>query len=668
MFVETDPPKEAATLKAEPLDLENQEPKSGFLEKGGENSSNRGGGAGGASSSHHQELTLSYMCENTQLGFGDKEAAGSGTDLLGSLDKARSKGKEVALDFPADDDQRWVERDFLQLGGGSGCKGPGKREIDEGDADPNEENKGKKPKIEPLGLSLAPPSLSLSLNSLNPAPNGNVGAAATAGSMPISSSAAGTSAGPATAGVISTGTAAATTAPAFADPQVAAPVRRTQSNNTLNTRASSDDFTVSLSHSCSLAFSHNPSCSLTRNSTENYEYSRGTDHIWYAGGGEGTNGSVHSRFRPVGDGTNNSISFSNHGGFSRVWNGTNNRDIGSNAFKGTGSECSSFFPSELPARSVKDIHKAGSESAPNSINIRPDLLLKNILIEPLSSVKKLLLEVSNDVIQATKDYLRTLMNDPEKRDEFTNLQRRLSRRSDLTFPSLVHAHKAQIDILVTVKTGLENYLYGKTPRPTTELVEIFLLKRCKNVKCNTVLPVEDCGCDICSTKEGFCSACMCPVCMKFDCAENTCSWVGCDVCSHWCHALCGIEKNLIKPGPTLKGTAGTTEMQFHCLGCGHASEMFGFVKDVFLYCAKDWGLEILKKELDCVRRIFRASEDAKGRELYRKTDEVLTMLEKKLVSSAAACDSLSQFLKCESNHLFLLDSLSSMHFEQGFSV
>ena len=70
------------------------------------------------------------------------------------------------------------------------------------------------------------------------------------------------------------------------------------------------------------------------------------------------------------------------------------------------------------------------------------------------------------------------------------------------------------------------------------------------------------------------------------------------VCSHWCHAACALESNLIKPGPTLKGAMGTTEMQFQCLGCNHASEMIGFVKEVFNCCAENWIPETQMKELD----------------------------------------------------------------------
>lgn len=82
------------------------------------------------------------------------------------------------------------------------------------------------------------------------------------------------------------------------------------------------------------------------------------------------------------------------------------------------------------------------------------------------------------------------------------------------------------------------------------------------MKCKLVLPVEDCECKISSTMKGFCNKCMCPVCLNFDCANNTRSWVRCDVCSHWCHMACGLEMIFIKSGPSLKGAAGTTEVQF----------------------------------------------------------------------------------------------------------
>ncbi|KAJ6324178.1 hypothetical protein OIU76_011473 [Salix suchowensis] len=96
-------------------------------------------------------------------------------------------------------------------------------------------------------------------------------------------------------------------------------------------------------------------------------------------------------------------------------------------------------------------------------------------------------------------------------------------------------------------------------------------------------------------------------------------------------------------------------MQFHCIGCNHASEMFGFVKDVFVCCAKDWGLETLIKELDCVAKIFKGSQDFKGKELNTKAEDLLSKLERNMLSSKDACNAIIQFFNCKfSDHELLL--------------
>ncbi|KAJ4972770.1 hypothetical protein NE237_005944 [Protea cynaroides] len=562
-----------------------------------------------------QELTLSYLCENPKLGFQEKDI--SGKNLLSALEKDRYKGKEVISENP-NEEERLVERDFLQL---NGVRGAGtKRELDD---EIERVNIEKKAKLETLNLSLALPDVSLTLIS---SPN--------------------------------------------ADPSAPPrPARSTQSlapsNNNTRT-ASSDDFTAaSLSYSYSVPYSHNASCSLfTRNSTENYEYSIGsqqkdTDQIWY--GGEGTNGSVHSRFRPVGDG----VVLANHGGGGGTGGGFGhqlmhgnrqfNKDSCNSLYRTTSSDNQSFFPSELPARPRKDTASVDSRGRASGKNpdgsrprkfTRPERILFEIVSDSVPEMAHIIQELPDETIELAKEHMRSLIVLPEKREELANLQNRLERRSDLTFETLSKSHRDQLELLVAIKTGLVNYISGENRLPMTELVEIFLLMRCRNVNCKGLLPVDDCDCKICSTKKGFCSACMCPVCLNFDCASNTCSWVGCDACSHWCHASCGIQRNAIRPGSSLKGgPTGTREMQFYCLGCEHASEMFGFVKEVFLCCAKDWGLETLKKELDCVRRIFRGSENFKDKELQCKAEEALLKLENKIISPSEACDSILQFFK-----------------------
>ncbi|EYU30175.1 hypothetical protein MIMGU_mgv1a001724mg [Erythranthe guttata] len=538
-----------------------------------------------------QELTLSYLCENSKLGFSEKDISGDENNNSNNM---------------------WVERDFLQMNENRGNSSKREAENLEIDGQNREE---KKPKVESLNLSLALPDVSLSLAGSN--------------RVPIR-------AGPARS-VHSLGPASC--------------------NNTQTTY--SNDFTVS--HSYSHAVSHNLSCSLTRNnSTENYD----GDQIWNCG--EGTNGSVHSRFRPIGDGT---VALSNHGGgFNR---------------SAASSENISFFPSELPARPRVDAQSGDSRRNLEDVDVakgrkisRPERILREIVSESISVMAQIFHELTDETIESVKEHLRNIINSPEKKDELAPLQRRLERRSDLTNETLSKCQKSQLEILVAIKLGLGSFLHNKNRLPSQELVDIYLLERCRNVNCRRMLPVDDCDCKICSTKKGFCSECMCPVCLNFDCASNTCSWVGCDACSHWCHADCGIRKNLVRPGPRLKGgssssSSGATEMQFHCIGCGHASEMFGFVKDVFLSCAKDWSVETLVKELECVGKIFGGSEDRKGKELHLKAGEMVAKLKNNTMAPSDVCNSIFQFFNSTTNGFMEMGSSStpskdSPH-QQGFT-
>lgn len=573
---------------------------------GGSNNNNAVG-----SNSGMQELTLSYLCGSKKLSLADKDVHGDGDDesFLNSFDKMSQKGKEVMVSENSNQDGKWVERDFLSLS--ETREDSSKRSVEEEDVERERESvRDKKPKLETLNLSLALPDVSLSLTASNALHNNG--------------------------------------------DQQQQLVRTKPSRPSTTVTTYSTDYTApSLSHSYSHQFSHNPSCSLTRNSTENFEFSMSKDdHIWNCG--EGTNGSVHSRFKPIGDGV---LALSNHGGGTGI---SSFMQQGNNSqYKTTSSENHSFYPSELPARPRFEAH-SGDSRGRNSENLRmfegldggmvrnvsrPERIVREIVSESIPIVSLTVQEFSDEVVASTQEYLKNLIEN--KKEELVSLQNRLERRSDLTKETLSKGNKVQLEILVAVKMGLSSFLYGNLQ--LSEMIEIFLYRRCRNVTCKSLLPVDDCDCKICSGNKGFCSSCMCPICLNFDCASNTCSWIGCDVCSHWCHAVCGLQRKLIKPGPSLKGPSGTSEMQFHCIGCGHASEMFGFVKDVFMCCAKDWGLETLLKELDCVRRIFMGSEDRKGKELHFKTDDLLLKLQTKIVSPSDACNYIMQFFNYAEN-------------------
>jgi hypothetical protein len=544
----------------------------------------------------NRELTLSsYLCDKPTLASAAAADAAAASAAAGpSSPPNPNSSADAAADAAA---KLCVERDFLHLSapkrGGGDPPGPG---------DDSSVVGGKKPRLDSLQLSLSlasdepaqrssqPPQHSNHLPSLlpsAPAPDGDPRAAASTG------------------------------APAAAPP----PARRTYSATTGRTRSINSDDMSNYSYSM---FSHNPSCSLTHNSTDIYA------------AGEGTNGSVHSRFnfRPMGDG---SVAFAT---------ATPIKDA-----------ASSFFPTDLPAKLAAAAAAASSfDGGPRSgsQSSRPDRILRDIVSDSVPTMAHVLQDFPSESLEVLREAVRAMVDAPEKRDELATLQRRLERRSDLTADALARANRTQLEILVAIKTGAAAFVTGKGRVPSNELVEMFLMTRCRNPNCKSVLPVDDCECKICSAKKGFCSACMCPVCHKFDCAANTCSWVGCDVCGHWCHAVCGLERNLIRPGPTLKGPMGTTEMQFQCLGCSHASEMFGFVKEVFNSCAENWNAETLMKELDFVRNIFAASDDFEGKGLHAKAEEVLGMLAKKVITLGDATNIMLQFFKCKISSPYIL--------------
>ncbi|KAI4993356.1 hypothetical protein ZWY2020_007669 [Hordeum vulgare] len=79
----------------------------------------------------------------------------------------------------------------------------------------------------------------------------------------------------------------------------------------------------------------------------------------------------------------------------------------------------------------------------------------------------------------------------------------------------------------------------------------------------------------------------------------------------------GATRIVASDAPLLRRGAGsrahgTNEMQFHCGAYGHPSEMYGFVKEVFRTCAKQWRWALIR-ELQYVERIFSASDDVRGR-------------------------------------------------------
>ncbi|XP_059663468.1 OBERON-like protein [Cornus florida] len=255
--------------------------------------------------------------------------------------------------------------------------------------------------------------------------------------------------------------------------------------------------------------------------------------------------------------------------------------------------------------------------------------LRDVARERVDIISERVQHLPDEFLENLKNELRVILEGTggsQHREEFLSLQKLVQSRGDLTDKTLVRAHRIQLEILVAIKTGIQAFLHPNVSLSQASLLEVFLYKRCRNIACGSPLPAEDCTCEICSMRNGFCNLCMCVICNKFDFEVNTCRWIGCDLCSHWTHTDCAIRNGQIGMGPSVNTAANRVDMLFRCRACSRTSELLGWVKDVFQHCAPNWDREALIRELDYVSRIFRGSEDPRGRKLFWKCEELMEKL------------------------------------------
>ncbi|EMS53777.1 OBERON-like protein [Triticum urartu] len=255
--------------------------------------------------------------------------------------------------------------------------------------------------------------------------------------------------------------------------------------------------------------------------------------------------------------------------------------------------------------------------------------LREIARERVDLVVEKMKVMPEEHLEEIKNELRSILEGTggsHHIEEFLYLQKFVQGRGDLTPTMLSMAHHVQLEILVAIKTGIQAFLHPSVTIPQSHLVEVFLYKRCRNIACQSALPAEECRCNVCANRNGFCNLCMCVICNKFDFEVNTCRWVGCDFCSHWTHTDCAIRVGQIGTGQSIKSSTGHAEMLFRCQACQKTSELFGWVKDVFQQCAPGWDRDALVRELEFVCKIFRLSEDPKGRNLFRKCANLIERL------------------------------------------
>ncbi|GAB4825283.1 hypothetical protein Ancab_008156 [Ancistrocladus abbreviatus] len=102
-------------------------------------------------------------------------------------------------------------------------------------------------------------------------------------------------------------------------------------------------------------------------------------------------------------------------------------------------------------------------------------------------------------------------------------------------------------------------------------------------------------------------------------------------------------------GTSTRSGTGQAEMLFRCRACNRTSELLGWVKDVFQHCAPSWNRAALMTELDMVGRIFRGSEDVKGRKLFWKCEELIEKMKGGLTEQMACRVILMFFQELEAD-------------------
>ncbi|KAM7501059.1 hypothetical protein LguiA_025473 [Lonicera macranthoides] len=326
------------------------------------------------------------------------------------------------------------------------------------------------------------------------------------------------------------------------------------------------------------------------------------------------------------------------------------RGSNSDQVHGSPSESASSHETWPVAKKLEKEREDGfaENSVIRHISSSDKMSLREVARERVDIIAERMQNLPDEFLEKFKIELRVLLEGiggPQHREEFLFMQKLVQSRSDLTDKTLIMAHRIQLEILVAIKTGIQAFLHPSVSLSLASLIEVFLCKRCRNIACGSVLPAENCSCDSCSKKNGFCNLCMCVICNKFDFEVNTCRWIGCDSCSHWTHMDCAIHNRHIGMGPCGKsGTGSSVEMVFRCRACSRTSELLGWVKDVFQHCAPSWDREALIRELEFVSRIFRGSEDLGGRKLFWKCEELVEKL-KSGVTEPMACKVILMFFR-----------------------
>ncbi|KAL6907896.1 hypothetical protein ACP4OV_002066 [Aristida adscensionis] len=227
--------------------------------------------------------------------------------------------------------------------------------------------------------------------------------------------------------------------------------------------------------------------------------------------------------------------------------------------------------------------------------------------------------------------------------EFLALQELLRGRADLTPDVLEMAHPVQLGLLAAIKTGMKAFMdHPVVDIPKSSLADLLLGRRCRNIHCLSALPADGgCECNLCTTdRKGFCSDCMCIICIEFDSEADARRWIICDLCAHRAHLDCAISGGHIGVGvghtvDIENGGTGHEKMFFHCQACHGTTQVLKWVRKMLQECAPIWDRDAMLVEISHVCQIFDRSEDSDERKFVAECAELLRRLSS--VSDESMC-------------------------------
>ncbi|KAI5059371.1 hypothetical protein GOP47_0025690 [Adiantum capillus-veneris] len=104
--------------------------------------------------------------------------------------------------------------------------------------------------------------------------------------------------------------------------------------------------------------------------------------------------------------------------------------------------------------------------------------LLEIASEPIAAMAQKLQELPDGFLEGLKGLVKELLGSFAKREEFLGLQQIIRTRTDLSEETLLRAHPTQLEILVSLKTGMQSFVQqGAKSLTYKALIEIFLQTR-----------------------------------------------------------------------------------------------------------------------------------------------------------------------------------------------